>query len=162
MVREARIDDLGAITEIYNQAIDAQFQTCFTEPYSPEMKQDWFYEHDGTGYPLLVYELDGAVAGFLSVSPYRQGRHALRFAVEISYFVHIAHHKKGIGSALLGKAISQCREIGYKTALAILLVPNKASIALLEKFGFAQWGYMPDIAEFDGVVCGQLYYGLKL
>jgi phosphinothricin acetyltransferase len=162
MIRAAKIEDLEAMSEIYNQAIDAQFQTCFTRRFSAGERLPWFYQHQGTGYPLYVYEQDGRVAGWLSVSAYRQGRNALRYAVEISYFIHSLYHKRGIGSLLLAHAIDQCRVFGYKTALAILLEPNTGSLKLLEKFGFERWGYLPDIAEFNGIPCGQYYYGLRL
>lgn len=162
MIRVANIDDLEAMVEIYNQAIDAKFQTAFTEKYRPEDKTNWFYEHPEDRYPLFVYELDGKVVGYLSIGAYRQGRAALRYSVEVSYFIHKDHQKKGIGPQLLAYGINACKMRKYKTLLAIILEPNIGSTKLLEKFGFQKWGYLPGIADFDGVECGQVYYGLKL
>ena len=162
MIRDAQTGDLEAITTIYNQAIDARFQTCFTEPLKCEERLGWLQQHMADGYPVLLYELDNRVAGWLSISPYRQGRNALKYAVEISYFLHHDYQRKGIGTMLLSHAISRCRDLGYKTLLAILLDRNTASIRLLEKAGFERWGFLPGIAEFDGVACGQYYYGLRV
>ncbi len=162
MVCIAAIEDLPEIAGIYNQAIEARFQTCFTEPVSVKDKLQWFYDHEETKFPLLVYKNDGRVGGWLSVSPYRQGRNALRYAVEISYFIDNAHLRQGIGSQLLARALVICRQLGYKTALAVLIDSNTASIKLLEKYGFKEWGHLPAIADFDGRECGQYYYGLKL
>ena len=162
MIRIAKIEDLENIVEIYNQAIDAGFQTAFTQRYKTEDKVDWFYEHPENKYPLLVYVHDGKVVGYLHVSPYRQGRAALRFAVEISYFIHKDFHRRGIGSQLLEHGIKMCRDLKYKTLLAIIIEQNIASARLLEKYGFEKWGYLPDIADYDGVECSQVYYGLKL
>ncbi len=162
MVRKAQIEDLEAITEIYNQAIDARFQTCYTERLKVEDRLDWFYQHQGDSLPLFVIEMDGRVAGWLSVSPYRQGRNALKYAVEISYFLDRNYQQKGLGTKLLDYAIARCSELGFKTLLAILIDRNIASTKLLEKFGFELWGVLPDIAEFDGVLCGQYYFGLRL
>ena len=162
MIRAARIEDLENITGIYNQAIEARFQTCFTVPMQTSDRLSWFYEHRADTWPLIVFEADGIVAGWLSVSPYRDGRNALKYAAEISYFIHRDFQQKGIGSALLWHATTLCKELGFKTLLAILIDRNTASKRLLEKYGFEQWGFLPDIAEFDGVACGQYYYGLRV
>ena len=39
---------------------------------------------------------------------------------------------------------------------------NGASEYILGKFGFKQWGRMPKIAEFNGVLHDHLYYGLRI
>lgn len=162
MIRHAAIQDLERITAIYNQAIDAGFQTAFTEHLQANDRIGWFNEHSTHTYPVWVYEINGEVAGWLSISPYRQGRAALRFAVEVSYFIHSNYQGKGIGTSLLQYAVQQCTLLGYKTLLAIVLEPNIVSIKLLEKAGFENWGYLPRIADFNGKECSQVYYGLKL
>ena len=162
MIRAAALEDLEDITEIYNQAIDAGFQTGFTERLQVADRVGWFHEHNDGMHPLFVYTADGGVAGWLSVSPYRAGRGAFRYSVEISYFVHSDHRGKGIASQLLVYAINACRQLNYRTAIAIILDKNKPSIKLMEKFGFEKWAYLPGVADFDGVVCGHLYYGLSL
>jgi phosphinothricin acetyltransferase len=161
MIKVAQIEDLPGIIEIYNQAIDARFQTAFTEHWAAKERTDWFGTHDAS-YPLLVYMIDGKVAGWLSISPYRSGRAALKTCVEISYFVHNKHKGKGIGKALLAKGLETCRQLGYKTALAIIIEKNMPSIQLAEKFGFEKWGHLPGVVNFGGEVCAHLYYGITL
>jgi len=162
MIRIAEINDLEGIVAIYNQAIDAQFQVAFTHRFATEDRVGWFREHTPDKYPLLVYIADGRVVGWLSVSPYRAGREALRYTVDISYFIHKEYLHQGIGSQLLAAGLDMCRELGYKTVLAIILSKNTASVSLAEKFGFEQWAFLPDVADFDGVECSHLYYGMKL
>jgi phosphinothricin acetyltransferase len=162
MIRTAQFKDLESIIEIYNQAIDAKFQTGFTEPLKVEDRIGWFYEHTHDKYPLLVYIVDDAVAGWFSISPYRSGRGAFRYTVEVSYFVHTAYMKRGIGSQLLVYGINACRQLHYKTAIAIILDKNEASVKLAEKFGFHRWAFLPGVADFDGEECNHLYYGMKL
>lgn len=161
MIRIAAISDLGAITGIYNQAIDAGFQTAYTERFRTEDRIAWFREHTDAR-PLFVYEHAGRVVGWLSISGYRHGRGALRYAAEVSYFIDKDFQGKGIGTQLLQHGINASRMLGYKTLLAIILEPNIASAKLLEKAGFEQWAYLPRIADFAGVECSQVYYGLKL
>lgn len=162
MIRHARYEEIEDVVEIYNQAIDARFQTAFMERLSVADREEWFKEHLGREYPLFVYTIDDKVVGWFSISPYRSGRAALRYAVEISYFVDNKHLHKGIGTQLVMYGINACRELKYKTAIAIILDKNVPSIRLLEKFGFELWGFLPDVADFDGVECSHLYYGLKL
>ena len=161
MIRVATIEDLDSLVAIHNQAIDAQFQTGFTEKNKPGNRVGWFNEHPADKYPLFVFELDGKVAGYLSLSGYRQGRGALRYAVEVSYFIHTDYQKKGIGMLLLKHGIKACKALHYKILLAIILEPNTGSAKLLERTGFEKWGYLPAIADFDGVECSQVYYGIK-
>lgn len=161
MIRSATIEDLKGIIELYNQAVDAGFQTAYTTHFQTEERVNWFSKYSEHTYPLFVYEQDGIVAGWLSVSAYRPGRAALQYAVEVSYFVHKDYQRRGIGSQLMAHGIAACRRLNYKTVLAIILEPNNGSAKLLEKFGFEKWAYLPDIAEFGEVACSQIYYGLK-
>lgn len=162
MIRVAQQKDLAEITEIYNQAIDAGFQTAYTTRLDPAQRLAWFEEHKEVSYPLFVYEESGQVIGWVSISGYRPDRGALRFAAEISYFVHKDHWGKGMGGRLLQHGLAACKERGYKTVIAIILEPNTASAILLEKYGFEKWAYLPNIADFSGVECSQVYYGLKM
>ncbi len=54
-IREAKRQDLTAITEIYNDTIVKTVATFDTEPKSMEEQRAWFAEHD-TKYPILVAE----------------------------------------------------------------------------------------------------------
>lgn len=162
MIRLATFDDLERIVEIYNQAIAARFQTAFTEQVTVEDRVDWFNQHPADEFPLFVYVTDDKVVGWASVSPYRAGRAALRYAVEISYFVHTEHLKKGIGSQLLQHVLNACRLLHFRSVIAIILDKNIASIKLLEKFGFERWAFLPNVADFGGVLCSHVYYGMTL
>ena len=96
------------------------------------------------------------------MSPHRPGRKALRSVAEISYYIHKDHRKKGVANTLISYTIEKAKELGFKNLFTILLDLNKPSIYILEKFGFEKWGHLPDIAEFDDVICGQYIYGRKI
>jgi L-amino acid N-acyltransferase YncA len=160
IIRFATPADLPRIVEIYNQAIAARNATADTVPFIAEQRLDWFHMHSADTYPIYVCEQAGQIAGWLSVSPYR-GRPALSGTAELSYYVDYNFHNIGIGSALLAHALADAARIGKRVYIAILLEWNTASIRLLEKYGFERWGYLPEVAEFDGRLCGQYYYGKK-
>jgi phosphinothricin acetyltransferase len=161
-IRIAVSKDLEAIVAIYNVAIRSKFETAETKEILWTERLPWFQDHDPAKYPIFIYEINGTIAGWISISPYRPGREALRFTVEISYYVHPDFKRKGIGSKLINHVIAEAKARNYKSLFAIILDRNEGSIQLLLKHGFSKWGYLPDIANFDGEECGQVYYGLRI
>ena len=159
-IRKAQNRDLPAIVNIYNQAICRGFCTADTETYSVKEKKEWFLAHDEQ-YPVYVYETDDKIVGWLSVSPYRKGRKALRYTAEVSYYIDENFQRQGIGSRLLQYTIDKMAFLNFRTYIAILLDVNIASIQLLEKLNFQKWAHLPDVADFDGKACGQYYYGYQ-
>jgi phosphinothricin acetyltransferase len=161
-IEAATQEDLPQIVEIYNQAIKAGQNTADTEVLSIEDRQQWFDSHNEKQYPLLVAKEADVILGYLTISSYRYGRKALKQTAEISYYIHFDHHRKGVASQLMESAINSCSALNLKTLVAILIGCNDASIKLLEKKGFKEWGRMPAIVELDSGDFDHLYYGLHL
>jgi len=111
---------------------------------------------------VFVYEMNHEVVAWLSFSQYRLGREAFRKTAEISYYVHHHFRKSGIGTALVQFARQQAIQYGFKNLVAMLLEWNSGSIRLLVNNGFEQWGLLPQTADFNGVICGHLYFGINL
>jgi phosphinothricin acetyltransferase len=162
MIRIATQRDLPVITGIYNQVVAERNATADLEPKRAEEQQVWFTEHVPIAYPLYVYEQQGDVWGWCSISPYRKGRKALQEVGEISYYVEASHRGQGIGSCLVEYALGDCQRIGKRVLLAIVIEGNAGSLALLRKYGFAQWGYLPNVVNFDGVLKGHIYMGKRV
>ncbi|HEX4943038.1 MAG TPA: GNAT family N-acetyltransferase [Usitatibacteraceae bacterium] len=94
----------------------------------------------GRGFPYLVAEQEGHVAGFAYASPYRT-RPAYRFSLEDSVYVHPDFTGRGIGRALLARLIEQCATIGCRQMVAIIGDSgNTASIGLHSALGFSLVG----------------------
>lgn len=162
MIRQARREDLPSINEIYNQAVVRKFCTAHLVPVSLEQRENWFRAHDAKRFPVFVVQAGEDIAGWISLSPYREERQALNHVSEVSYYVHEAHQGRGIGGQMLRHAISVAPAYGFSVLIAILLDRNFPSIALLEKHGFEKWGSMPGIAQIGSSRADHLYYGLKL
>jgi L-amino acid N-acyltransferase YncA len=158
-IRIAQIYDLPAIVDIYNQSIPSKQATGDTQPLRVEDRMRWFEEHRPDKHPIFVADVDGQVAGWCSLSAYRPGRAALRFTAEISYYISYAYQRRGIATALVEHALGACPALQIRHVFAIVLEGNQASLQLLEKIGFEQWGYLPQVADFDGKEVGHLYYG---
>lgn len=161
-IRKASPDDLPAINEIYNQAVRQRFCTAHLKQVGMKEQEQWYAAHDPNVYPVFVAVADGLVSAWVSLGPYRKDREALSHVAEVSYYVADGQREKGVASMLLQHAIDQAPSFGFSVLLAILLNKNVASIGLLEKFGFSEWGRMPAIARIDNQLADHLYYGLKL
>lgn len=161
-IRFASHRDLPDIVEIYNQAIKAGNATADLTLITVEEKSQWFYEHSENGYPIYVMEESNQIVGWGALSAYRKGRAALRQTAEITYYLHYKFHGKGLGTKLIEYIVGDCPRLNIKNLVAILLEVNTASVALLEKTGFEKWGYLPQVANLNGKICGQFIYGRNI
>ncbi len=159
MIRIAQKEDLSDIDYIYNQAVYAKFCTAHLHPLNEDQRQDWFNKHDPNRYPIYVYEEDDTILGWASISPYRGGREALYEVGEITYYVDFKHHGQDIGTKLVEHCLEQCPKLNKRVLLAVIIDGNDASIGLLEKFGFQEWGFMPEVIKDEGEIRGQYYLG---
>jgi L-amino acid N-acyltransferase YncA len=158
-IRKASLTDLPRLVAIYNQAIASHTATADIIPFTVAARAGWYTAHTPDLYPIYVCEDENSlVTGYLSISPYRD-RPALARTAEISYYVDYSQHGHGIGSALMEHALQEAPRIAKKVYIAILLEKNAPSLRLLEKYGFSRWGYLPDVAELMGGLCGQFIYG---
>jgi phosphinothricin acetyltransferase len=162
MIRIASPDDLSAIVGIYNEAVAQRFATADLQPVTLDQRRAWFDAHDPSTLPIFVFDDDGLVRGWCSLSSYRSGREAVRGTAEISYYVGADSRRRGIGLALVQHAVQESPRLGKHVLFAILLERNQASIRLMTRCGFELWGRLPDVAAIDGEFVSHLYYGRKV
>jgi L-amino acid N-acyltransferase YncA len=146
MIRDAVEADLPAIVEIYNCSVATKTITADVEPVTVESRLDWFRSHSPNQYPLWVLERSSKIAGWFAFRMY-YGREAYRSTAEISLYVAPEFHRQGIGQTLLSYAIEQAPKLGIRTLIGIAFAENAPSVELLKKFGFEQWGYLPEVAR---------------
>ena len=87
-IRPARAADIPAITRIYAHAVEHGTASFELEPPDEAEMARRMADLARQGYPYLVAEIDGALAGYAYAGPYRT-RPAYRFTVENS--VYVAH-----------------------------------------------------------------------
>lgn len=160
-IRPAQIDDLPAIQDIYNYEVEhgtsTWNQTCFDLTYFEHILQR--QQHH---FPLLVLEdcQQKEIMGYACYDLFRsiQGFQA---TVEHSIFVRPEYSGKGFGSQLLSALIQHAESHDVHIMVAAIDYENLSSIALHEKFGFIQTGYMPQVGQKFGqwrdLVLMQLY-----
>lgn len=149
-IRDATEIDLPAIVAIYNATIAGRVATADTEPVTVASRRAWFHEHNPNARPLWVALENDVIAGWLSFQSF-YGRPAYHATAEVSIYVAQDWRRRGIGNALLAKAVEQAPRLGLKTLLGFIFTHNHASLRLFEKFGFQRWGLLPRVAELDEV-----------
>ena len=148
-IRHAAVTDLPAIVEIYNASIPSRVATADLEPVSVESRQPWFDEHSSTR-PLWVMESEKAIAGWLSFQAF-YGRPAYHSTVELSVYVSPSYRRQGVGKRLLHQATEPSPTLNLNTLLAFIFAHNQPSLKLFNTFKFERWGYLPKVAELDGI-----------
>ena len=90
-------------------------------------------------YPYLVAEADGQIVAFAYGSLHRE-RTAYRWACESSVYVDHMQRGRGIGRALYTTLFDLLRRQGLQIVCAGITLPNQASVAIHESFGFQPVG----------------------
>ena len=149
-IRHATQDDLPAIVDILNEAIVNSDATLTSEPVSVAERRDWFARFSATGpHRLLVARRGNQVLGYAASQPYRD-HEAFRESVEVSIALEVSSRGQGVGTALY-RALFECLATEpVHAALAGIVVPNDASVALHRKFGFTEVGTFHEYAVKNG------------
>ncbi|MBM4446729.1 MAG: N-acetyltransferase family protein [Chloroflexi bacterium] len=147
-IRQAKLADLGQITEIYNDAIEKTTATFDTEPKTLEEQESWFVNHDAS-HPILIAGQDGLIVGWTSLSQWSD-RCAYCDTAEISLYVKEEYRGKGIGKELMKAIIQKGKTAGLHTVIARIADGNDVSIELCESFGFQHIGTMREVGKKFG------------
>ncbi|WP_254447598.1 arsinothricin resistance N-acetyltransferase ArsN1 family B [Sphingomonas sp. ID1715] len=100
-------------------------------------------------FPWLVAEQDAEVLGYAYAGSFR-ARAAYRFAVETTVYVAEEAHRRGVGRLLYRHLLATLRAQGFTQAIAIIALPNHASVRLHESFGFEAVGLNRRVGWKDG------------
>jgi phosphinothricin acetyltransferase len=144
-IRAAEPCDIPEITAIYQAAVrhgTASFE--IEPPDDAEMRRRYDALRAG-GYPYLVAELAGTVAGYAYAGPYR-ARPAYRWSIEDSVYVAEQSQRRGLGRTLLGALIAEAQQGSFRQMIAVIGdSANTASIELHRAAGFRMVGTFDNV-----------------
>jgi phosphinothricin acetyltransferase len=105
----------------------------------------------GNGFPYIVAEIGGMLAGYAYAGPFRS-RPAYRLTIENSVYIAPDMQGRGIGRALLAALIEACEARGFRQMIAVIGDSTKqaASIGLHETLGFRHIGILQDVGFKHG------------
>jgi phosphinothricin acetyltransferase len=151
-IRTGTQHDLPELVRIYNHYIETSPSTFDLHPHAVDDRRQWFAEHSGGGrYRMLVAERSsegsevGGILGYACTGRFRT-KAAYDPSVEASVYVDANALGHGVGAALYGELIDGLRsDPDVHRVLAGITLPNAASVALHERFGFRHIGTFGEV-----------------
>lgn len=143
MIRPARLADAAAIAEIYNDVVLHGTATFDTEPRPLEAQVKWLEAH-GERWPVIVWEAEGRVLGWASLSRWSD-RKAYDESAENSVYVAASARGQGLGRKLLEALLKEARAKKFHAVIARIAEGNPASVKLHESAGFFKVGVLKEI-----------------
>jgi len=162
IIRDALRTDLPGIVEIYNASIPSRLATADLDPISVDSRMLWFEQYNPETRPLWVLEIEGAIAAWVSLSSFYQGRPAYNGTAEVSIYVDPKHQGQGYGKLLVQTIIEQCPNFGVDKLLSMYFDHNERSRRLFTTLGFQEQGHLRNIAVLDGTRRGLVIAVLDL
>jgi phosphinothricin acetyltransferase len=149
IVRDAREEDLPAILAIHNDAILNSLAIWQYEAVSLANRAAWLAERREKGFPVLVAERDGVLAGYASYGGFRFGV-GYDGTVEDSIYVRKDMRGQGVARPLMQALIARARAERRHVMVAAVGLPNDPSLALHRAFGFVDVGVLRGIGVKNG------------
>ncbi len=138
-VRVATVDDLAAINAIYNFYVDMSPATFDLEHMTMAWREGWFRDRVEGGYPVLVAEAEGEVAGWVCLSKWSP-KAAYAQTADESIYIADGYRGRGVGKALLSAVLDEARRMDLHIVMAGVVACQEASLSLHRSLGFVEAG----------------------
>ncbi|MEW9522784.1 N-acetyltransferase [Agrobacterium radiobacter] len=148
-LRDATVDDLSGIMEIYNDAVLNTTAIWNDVLVDLENRKEWFAARKSRGFPVIVAILDGKVAGYASYGDWR-AFDGYRHTREHSVYVQKDARGHGIGKKLMQALIDHAAGNDVHVLIAAIEAENIASIRLHESLGFRVVGRFSEVGTKFG------------
>jgi len=147
---EANESHIPAIQSIYAHHVNYGIASFETEPPSCEEMSARLAKVREEGLLWLVAAVDNQVMGYCYLSFYRT-RYAYRFTLEDSVYIDPQFQGRGVGKALLQRALSWAGQQGYRQMIAnVGNSENHGSLALHRSLGFTVSGTLYSVGLKHG------------
>jgi len=143
ITRPALFSDLQRLLEIYNYYILNTPITFSTQAFTVEEFGHWFEEHsDGNRHRLVVAvenEDDRRIIGYAGTGRFRP-KQAYETTVETTIYCRPECRQRGVGTLLYRTLFELIAGEDIHRVVAGVTLPNPASMALHQRFGFRHVG----------------------
>ena len=143
-IRTAEPADAALIAGIYNHYVKTSIVTFEEDPVTTQEITRRIADVRAASLPWLIAEEANTITGYAYATRWRT-RSAYRFSAEITAYVSPENGGRGIGSKLYSQVLPLLRTQYIHTLIGVIALPNEASVALHEKFGFRK------VAHFEQV-----------
>ncbi len=148
-VRDATTADLEAMAAIYDEQVRTSVATFDTEPRGAAYLGEKLANAGGSDLVLVAVRGED-VLGYAFSGPFRP-RPAYDGTKEVSVYLAAQARGRGLGSLLYGALLARLDAIpSVHTQVAVIALPNDASIALHRRHGFEEVGVLREVGrKFD-------------
>lgn len=159
LIRDADADDLPAVAAIYTHYTLRTTTTFNTEVRTPREWMERFSAHRRrAGHHFLVAERDGTVMGYVETQRFRP-KPAYDRSVELSVYLAPDATGTGVGGALLAELLARLEaHPEVHRVYSIIALPNDASVAFHERWGFEHRGTLSEAGYKFGRYLDVAYY----
>lgn len=148
-VRDCEPRDLDVVHALHVDAVLHSTAIWQEEPHPRSYFDGWLAERRADGYPVIVAEVDGRVAGYATYSQWRPHQ-GYRLTVEHSVYVVEEFRGRGVATTLMGALVERATAEGRHVMIAGICSTNAGSIALHERLGFTTVAVVPEVGrKFD-------------
>jgi len=144
IIRNVQENDIPAIVEIYNPYITRTAVSFEEEPVTVTEIRRRIEEVQTYALPWLCAEIDGSLAGYAYATRWRE-RSAYRFTAESTIYLGDGFLGRGIGVKLFSVLLEQVRAAGMHQVMAVITLPNPASVELHEKLGYVKVAHFSQV-----------------
>jgi L-amino acid N-acyltransferase YncA len=148
-VRDCTPTDLDVVHALHVDAVLHSTAIWQEVPHPREWFDTWLAERQGDGWPVLVAEVDGVVAGYATYSQWRPHQ-GYRLTVEHSVYVVESFRGQGIALTLMRALVTRATTEGRHVMVAGICSTNTGSIALHERLGFTTVAVVPEVGRKFG------------
>ena len=139
VIRPATAADAPAIIRIYNYYVANSVITFEVEPVSIDDMVGRIGNVQSSNLPWLVAEEAGEVLGYAYAGKWNT-RSAYERTVESTIYLAYTATGRGLGIHLYSALFDVLRAQGIHVVIGVIALPNVASVALHERFGFKSVG----------------------
>ncbi|ANY05262.1 GNAT family N-acetyltransferase [Pseudonocardia sp. HH130630-07] len=143
-IRDATSADAGACAAIYAPFVTGTAVSFESEPPDAAQMAGRIATARRHHAWRVGTDPDGTVLGYAYGAPFKP-REAYRWTCEVSVYLHPDARGRGAGRALYTDLLDRLAERGMVVAVAVLTLPNDASVGLHRSLGFTEVGVFPGV-----------------
>lgn len=149
MVRRAIIEDVPAITEIFNQGIEDGVATLETRTQKESDILSWMENRDPRYMILVAEDETGKVCGYVSLNKFNF-KSAYTGVADLSIYIGKNCRGQGIGQILLDKLAEEAKKEGFYKLVLNVISKNTKALKFYEKLGYSLVGVYKDQGMLKG------------
>jgi phosphinothricin acetyltransferase len=157
VIRDATTGDLAAMAAIYDEQVATSVSTFDTEPRGATYLGEKLAAAAGSDIVLVACQGD-VVLGYAFSGPFRP-RPAYAATKEVSVYLAGSARGRGLGATLYAELLGRLdARPDVHTQVAVIALPNDASLALHRAMGFEEVGVLREVGHKFGRFVDTAWY----